>query len=37
MNLKAKFKPRAEALLLSRLVREAWENYQNRFASKVAA
>jgi hypothetical protein len=33
MNLKARFKPRAEAGLLSRLVQEAWQDYQDRVAS----
>lgn len=33
MNLKARFKPRAEAGLLSQLVQEAWQNYQDRIAS----
>jgi len=34
MNLKSRFKPRAEAELLSRLVQEAWQDYQDRIASK---
>jgi hypothetical protein len=33
MNLKSKFKPRAEAGLLSQLVQSAWQDYQNRIAS----
>lgn len=33
MNLKARFKPRAEADLLSRLVQKAWQDYQDRIAS----
>jgi hypothetical protein len=32
MNLKQRFKPRAEAGLLSRLVQEAWADYQDRIA-----
>ena len=34
MNLKARFKPRAEAGALSQMVREAWQDYQDRIASK---
>lgn len=33
MNLKSRFKPRAEASLLSRLIQEAWGDYQGRIAS----
>lgn len=33
MNLKARFKPRAEASLLSQLVQAAWQDYQDRIAS----
>jgi hypothetical protein len=33
VNLKARFKPRAEAGLLSRLVQEAWQDYQDRIAN----
>jgi hypothetical protein len=33
MDLKARFKPRAEAGLLSRLVQAAWQDYQDRIAS----
>lgn len=33
MNLKARFKPRAEASVLSRLVQEAWRDYQDRITS----
>lgn len=33
MNLKARFKPRTEARILSRLVSEAWQDYQDRIAS----
>jgi hypothetical protein len=32
MNIKNRFKPRAEASLLSRLVQEAWQDYQDRIA-----
>lgn len=34
MNFKSRFKPRAEAGLLSKLVQEAWQDYQDRIASK---
>jgi hypothetical protein len=34
INLKARFKPRAEAGLLSRLVQEAWQDYQDQIANK---
>ena len=34
MNLKARFKPRAEGGLLSQLVQEAWQDYQDKIASK---
>ena len=34
INLKSRFKPRADAGLLSRLVQEAWQDYQDRIASK---
>lgn len=33
MNLKQRFKPRADASLLSRLIQEAWQDYQDRIAS----
>ena len=33
MNFKARFKPRAEAGLLSKLVQEAWQDYQDRIAN----
>lgn len=33
MNMKARFKPRADAALLSRLVQEAWQDYQERIAN----
>ena len=33
MNLQARFKPRAEALLLSQLVQTAWQDYQDQIAS----
>jgi hypothetical protein len=33
MNLKSRFKPRAEAGLLSQLVQTAWQDYQDRIAS----
>lgn len=33
MNLKTRFKPGAEAGLLSRLVQDAWQDYQDRIAS----
>ena len=34
MNLKARFKPRAERGLLSQLIQEAWQDYSDRVASK---
>lgn len=33
MNLKSRFKPRAEAGLLSQVVQAAWQDYQDRIAS----
>jgi len=33
VNLKSRFKPRAEAGLLSQLVQAAWQDYQDRIAS----
>jgi hypothetical protein len=33
VNLKAKFKPRAEAPLLSQLIQTAWQDYQDQIAS----
>ena len=33
MNLKARFKPRADASTLSRLIQTAWQDYQDRIAS----